>query len=84
MSRLIEVPFNPLGELEVQREALAIVCDLNGMAVSQALVVLEQARTLLLATQRVTITPELLSLCDYHLEHGRKSSAAKPEMGGVA
>lgn len=57
----LELPFNAIDEGQVDREALAILCSLDGLAVSQALAVLDRARELIFVTQRVGITPEIIA-----------------------
>lgn len=55
----LELPFNALGEQEIEREALAIVFGLDGLAVSQAIAALDRAKELILLTHRVGMTEEL-------------------------
>lgn len=59
-----ELPFNALGDQEIEREALAIVCGLNGLSVSQAVAVLDRAKVLIGVTQRIGVTPELIAAAE--------------------
>lgn len=59
-----DLPFNALSESDIEREALAVVCGLDGLAIGQALAVLEQAKALILVTQRIAVTPELTSAAE--------------------
>lgn len=59
-----DIPFGALGDHQIDREAIAILCSLDGLAVSQALAVLDRARDLIFVTQRIGITPELISAAE--------------------
>jgi len=59
-----ELPFHALGEQEIEREALAIVCGLNGLSISQANAVLARAKELIGVTQRIGVTPELMAAAE--------------------